>query len=109
MLLSPSVNGRDAAAIIEALEAGAAACARRLEPGTTRQSIEPLVGLHDGAVGWHTTRQYEGWGEIAAIPLDVDRVLVVGVESSSDDAPIDVRDLLALALEGAEQFPMIDE
>jgi hypothetical protein len=39
----------------------------------------------------------------------VDRVLVVGVESSSDDAPIDVRDLLALALEGAEQFPMIDE
>jgi hypothetical protein len=107
MFLNLSVRGRDSAAIIGALEAGAAACALRLVPGQNRQTIEPLAGLPEGAVGWRTTRERRSWwGEIAAIPWDEDRVLVVGIESyRGGDVPIDVRDLLAMALEGAEQFP----
>jgi hypothetical protein len=105
MIVNPSVNGRDAAAIIAAMESAAAWCSEHRDPSLPGNEIEPWAGLPEGAVGWHLTRRRGGWGEIAAIPLDADRVVLVGIDSLDGDVPIDIRDLLALALEGAEQFP----
>jgi hypothetical protein len=47
-------------------------------------------------------------GEYVLLPLDASRVLAVGAETTSDDAPIDLDDLIAAALQGAEQFPAAD-
>jgi hypothetical protein len=106
MIVNPSPRGWDSAAIIAAIEYQAASCIRSVDPGQVRPNIEPLDGLPEGAVGWHLESQYEGWGEIAAIPLDADRVVLAGIESRGGaDSPVDIRDLLTLALEGAEQLP----
>jgi hypothetical protein len=106
MIVTPSPDGQDSAAIIAAIEYQADSCTRGVESSPLGDEIEPLAGLPEGAVGWHLTERYGGWGEIAAIPLDADRVVLAGIESRGGaDSPVDIRDLLALALEGAEQLP----
>jgi hypothetical protein len=68
-------------------------------------SIEPLPGLDDGALGW-TTRTSDGeWGEYALIPLDEWRLLAVGFQTFDDEPPVDLDELIEHAREGAEQFP----
>jgi len=68
-------------------------------------SIEPLTGLPEGALGW-TTRTSDGeWGEYALIPLDEQRLLAVGFATTEDEPPVDMDELIEHAREGAEQFP----
>jgi hypothetical protein len=71
-------------------------------------AFEPLSGLPDGAVGWSSATTAGMRGEYVLLPLDASRVLAVGAETTSDDAPIDLDDLIAAALQGAEQFPAAD-
>jgi hypothetical protein len=94
--------------LIDRMEQDAALCAQTAgEHPDNHQSIEPLTGLGDGAVGWRT-RDLDVRGEYVVIPLPDGRLLAVGSTTTADDAPIDVRDLLALAAQGAEQFPATD-
>lgn len=72
-------------------------------------SLEPLIGLGDGAVGWRARDDDHGeWGEFAVIPLDETHLLAVGFETDKPEPPIEINELIRLALEGVERVGLDD-
>ena len=75
------------------------------------RTIEPLTGLDDGVLGWRTRETPYGdsgdvWSEFALVQVTESKVLVVGVQTDEEEPPIDIEDLLAMALENAERLAL---
>jgi hypothetical protein len=108
-IVDPSSQGWSTQDVVDHFQAQADQCELYVSEGSvTGSTIEPLSGLGTGVVGWRTEQEGAGWGELAVVPLDGRRALVVGISSPDDDAPITLDDLLARAQQGAEQFPAGD-
>jgi hypothetical protein len=72
-------------------------------------TIEPLPRLAEGEVGWRTGYADPlWWGQYLLIPLDEERMLLVGFETREPEPPFDWDRLVELARHGAEQFPAAD-
>jgi hypothetical protein len=103
-IIDRSGDGASAEYLVEQYAQEATLCAESVavERGN---SIEPLSGLAEGEVGW-TTRTSDGeWGEYVLIPLDEWRLLAVGFQTSEDEPPVDLDELIERAREGADQLP----
>jgi hypothetical protein len=105
-IIDRSSDGLTAERIVERFEDDASLCADAAA-GTDvdGRSIEPLVGLDAGAVGWRTETGDGTWGELVLVPLDEWRLLAVGLSTDEDRAPVELDDLVRLARQGAEQLP----
>jgi hypothetical protein len=85
-------------------------CARGAE-GSEAASIEPLMDLDRGVLGWRfvddSIEYADGttgrWGEFALVPLDENHLLAVGFETVDDDPPVDLDELIRIARERAER------
>lgn len=90
----------------EASETAWACDATAEDIADTNVVIEPLDGLAEGAIGWRTRVVGGKWGEYVMVPLDPWRLLVVGFETDQEQPPVDMDELVSLAIEGAVQFPV---
>lgn len=105
-VLDRSADGVTAEELAGWFEDKAGLCAEELERGEEEgRSIEALSGLDAGSVGWRTETIAGEWGEYVLIPLDEWRLLAVGFSTDQQEPPVDLDELVALATEGAEQFP----
>lgn len=106
---SDTYDAGDTDVVIEEMTANASRCAAPAaatdDPET---SLEPLTGLDDGAVGWRTYDGPRVWGEYAVIPLDETHLLAVGFETDKPEPPIEINELIRLALEGVERVGLDD-
>lgn len=71
-------------------------------------TIEPLTGLGADTIGWRTETGDGYQGEIAFVRLDDNRVLAVGVETDGAELPVELDDLIRLALEGVDRVGLDD-
>lgn len=97
--------------VIDAIARQAQDCIDHVAEVGGRRSVEPLIGLDDGVLGWHVeeTSSHDGqtvWGEYVVIPVSPQRALMVGFQTRLDEAPVDLDELVALALEGVERFDL---
>ena len=98
------------------VEAGVQGCVDHLEElaaagESLDRSIEPLTGLADGVIGWRSREASsdgsgETWGEFAVMQLTESKVLVVGFETDQVEPPIEIGELLAIALENTERLAL---
>lgn len=104
VVIDRSRDGATADYFVERLGEAAARCADSDLVGEG-YSIEPLADLPDGQVGWRTGTPDGEWGELVLVPLDRWRVLAAGFATTEEEPPVDRDELVALAEQGAEQFP----
>lgn len=104
VIIDRSDDGATADYYLEQMTAAADACATS-EPVGRGFAIEPLTGLPDDQLGWRTATDDGEHGEYVLVRLDEWRLLAVGASSFEDTLPVDLHDLVDLAVAGAEQFP----
>lgn len=103
-------KGATADEMLAEAELDAEDCARGAETSEAA-SIEPLMDLGRGVLGWRfvddSIEYADGttgrWGEFALVPLDDSHLLAVGFETVDDDPPVDLDELLRIARERAER------
>ncbi len=79
-------------------------CAASVSRGP-EDAIERLPEGDATALRWRTSTAGGLWGEYTLIALDDTRLLAVGFETTADEAPVELDELVDLAEAGARQFP----
>ena len=103
VIIDRAEDGLSADGLMSRIEEQADLCAGSESTGLG-YSIEPLTGLDEGQQGWRTETKDGERGEYVVAPLDDTRLLAVGVESSGDEMPVELAELVRRAQEGAERF-----